>query len=802
MGEARSFGPPYAPGLDGLRAVAVIVVIAFHLEVPGFEGGFLGVSLFFTLSGFLITQLLVGEHRATGRISLRNFWSRRFRRLMPAALVGLGAIALASIVFDLYAGARLRGDLASALGYAANWRFAFGSRSYSDLFAAGTSPVQHFWSLAIEEQFYFVFPVVVAVLLARRSRRTLPVALVAMLVAAVAAGLLTESRDLVYYGSHVRAAELLVGALLALMMPVGRSLGVRTSRLAVTSGTFAVAALAVLVATVTTEQSWLYDGGLAAFSVVSVALIVAVLVPGPWRALASWRPLVFVGRISYGLYVFHWPVIVAMSPERVPVSGWLLDVCRVAVTFVLALVSWSLIEQPVRHRRILVRFRPALAAAGGAFVAVTVAVVAVPSRVEPVLAGVAAPDSVVAFAAAGSDVDATRVVVIGSVAGVAERLRTTAPRGEVLDVIDLTQPQCAARASGGRRGDCRSIDDVLVAAAGDGDPDLVVLAVGAAERDLLARLVGDRPVTRRVEEGDPVVRSLGVTRGYAESLLRFSTEHAVLVWDDGPVDVLANELSEVDVRNENVVLLARPDDAALKSTWPVLIDRLSGSDDRLRLMVIGDSVSYGVAEALSVVAGGSFEVLWAGGRNCPLVDLVEVRWWESVEFDLTECPTIDGDWSRVADEFRPDAVVAIASVPEQSEQRYEADGEWFAVGDAEFERRHQDSGRRLVELSTRLGARLIVFSSPAIHGGAMGGAPFASDERVAAWNDFLSRFATQWPDRVTLLDWAAVVAEAEGDVPGSLRRDDGVHMLPVDLRRVVGERLVPLLTDALNGVAG
>ena len=155
-------GGAYVPALDGIRALAVAAVLAFHGGVPHTSGGYLGVSLFFTLSGFLLTAVLLRKHAGTGRISILRFWERRFRRLLPAAIVTLAAIALlAPRLGPPDASGSLRFDLLSALGYGANWRFLAADQSYTALFVA-PSPVQHFWSLSIEEQFYVAFPLLLA----------------------------------------------------------------------------------------------------------------------------------------------------------------------------------------------------------------------------------------------------------------------------------------------------------------------------------------------------------------------------------------------------------------------------------------------------------------------------------------------------------------------------------------------------------------------------------------------------------------------------------------------------------------
>jgi peptidoglycan/LPS O-acetylase OafA/YrhL len=203
-------------GLDGLRGVAVILVIIFHSGLNWLPGGFLGVSVFFTLSGFLITSLLINECENSGRINLKAFWGRRLRRLAPASLVVIaGVVGLASWLSTSIEASRIKGDAISATLYFSNWRFIYSGHSYGELFAT-PSPLQHLWSLSIEEQLYVVVPVLIAGLFAiGLRRRAIGYVFLVAVAGSTIATMFTNSHELIYYGTHTRAAELLLGSALA-----------------------------------------------------------------------------------------------------------------------------------------------------------------------------------------------------------------------------------------------------------------------------------------------------------------------------------------------------------------------------------------------------------------------------------------------------------------------------------------------------------------------------------------------------------------------------------------------------------
>jgi peptidoglycan/LPS O-acetylase OafA/YrhL len=344
----------YQPALDGVRALAVVVVLLFHAEVPGFSGGYLGVSVFFTLSGFLITSLLLAEHAEHGSISMSAFYSRRVRRLLPASLVCLGAIVLLSAVSDLFSGvAELRREIVGCLLQISNWVFLAGEGSYQQIFqgASGSrSPVEHFWSLSIEEQFYWVWPPTVALLLHRaRTRRGRLIALGGLTAAfAVAAPVIAVvwGADAAYWATPARVAEILVGALLALMV-AGRSVPQRLAWLAPA----ALVALAICIVTFPAAGGPAYEGWLPLVGAGSGALIWGLQTESPLRRLLSTRPLVWLGGISYGVYLYHWPIYLIADSQRTGLDGWRLVLLQLGITLAVAQISYVLIEQPIRRKR-------------------------------------------------------------------------------------------------------------------------------------------------------------------------------------------------------------------------------------------------------------------------------------------------------------------------------------------------------------------------------------------------------------------------------------------------------------------
>ena len=346
----------YQPALDGLRGLAVAGVVAFHLG--HLSGGFLGVDLFFTLSGYLITRLLLVERAAKGGVDLRRFWTRRARRLLPALYALLAATAVYAAWFarpDELEG--IRGGGISALAYVANWWAIVTGDGYWDLFTT-PSPLEHLWSLSIEEQFYVVWPLAVVFLLgaALRMRRLLIVSAIAavastVLMAVLASGDLSDA----YLNTFTRIGSMLVGAIVAIALHqrAGAPVSHNTARALQVGGLLSAVLLAWMWFVVDGTNATIYRGGFLLHAVAVGVIIVAITVgpDGPAARVLRVEPLRQLGLVSYGVYLWHWPVIVIANSERTGLDGAALLITRLGITTVLTVASYILLEQPIRHSK-------------------------------------------------------------------------------------------------------------------------------------------------------------------------------------------------------------------------------------------------------------------------------------------------------------------------------------------------------------------------------------------------------------------------------------------------------------------
>jgi peptidoglycan/LPS O-acetylase OafA/YrhL len=357
----RAAGLGYQPGLDGLRALSVIAVICYHAGFGWMHGGWIGVEVFFVISGFLITSLLVGERERTGGVRLGEFWRRRARRLLPALFVMLAVIAVAALAVGTPAErGGMRRDLPWAIFYLGNWGQIVGGIPY---YATDPPLLRHLWSLAIEEQFYLVWPVVFVALTAARLRPST----IARSLASVAAFFIVwtwwlhatgpgpvpllgglDRVNFMYLSTFTRAGGLLLGSAAAFVWrPWRRPAATDPGRVLDLAGGVALLALAAIAATATLTAGYVYQWLLPMVTLLSLAVVLVVVHPTARRirGLLGWRPLVDVGRRSYGLYLWHWPVFVLLGATRGSVGRF---VGALAIAVVATELSYRYVELPVR----------------------------------------------------------------------------------------------------------------------------------------------------------------------------------------------------------------------------------------------------------------------------------------------------------------------------------------------------------------------------------------------------------------------------------------------------------------------
>ncbi|MGV1004409.1 MAG: acyltransferase family protein [Candidatus Nanopelagicales bacterium] len=358
----RRAGLPHLVGLDGLRAIAVLAVIVYHAGATWLPGGFLGVDVFFVLSGFLITSLLLIELDSRGRVDLGRFYLRRARRLLPALLAVLlfSAILVAFLATDVAAG--FRHDLPGALFYYSNWLNIVSQTSYFE-FIGRPPMLQHLWSLAVEEQFYLVWPLVM--LLAYRVRGARGVAVVAlsgavlstmaMVVGSVRAEMpAAHDPSRLYFGTDTHAMGVLVGAALAVIWRPGRTAAVvprQVRRVISAVGLTALVVLMICFAFLSEYSVFLYRGGFLVVSVVTAVVVAAASHRGvAFGRILGVRPLRYLGERSYGLYLWHWPLFIVLRPgQDMALTGLPAFALRMVLLLIVAEASYRYLELPARR---------------------------------------------------------------------------------------------------------------------------------------------------------------------------------------------------------------------------------------------------------------------------------------------------------------------------------------------------------------------------------------------------------------------------------------------------------------------
>src|SRR5215216_4666717 len=348
----------YMPGLDGLRAIAVLAVIAYHLNPRWAPGGLLGVGVFFTLSGYLITDLLLGQREAVGRLQLGDFWLRRARRLLPALFLMLAVVVAWVTLLDRSLLPGLRGDVLAAAAYVSNWWNIVREASYFARFGP-PPPLDHLWSLAVEEQFYLIWPwlLLLGLRFVPGRYRLAGLTLAGAALSAAAMALIYQpgvDPTRVYEGTDTRAFGLLVGAALAMVWPSRELLADRiTLRRRLLLDGVGVAGLVIIGFLIlrTNEYSpFLYKGGIVLLSVATVLTVTALVHPASWLGVAvGWTPLRWLGVRSYGIYLWHYPIIVLTAPGTQQKASLSLEVLQLVATIVVAALSWRFFEEPIRR---------------------------------------------------------------------------------------------------------------------------------------------------------------------------------------------------------------------------------------------------------------------------------------------------------------------------------------------------------------------------------------------------------------------------------------------------------------------
>ncbi|HMG42039.1 MAG TPA: acyltransferase family protein [Acidimicrobiales bacterium] len=361
---------PHLPGLNGLRAVALLAVLAYAHDVDLLQGGFLGISSVFTLSGFLMATLALAEWSQTTQLLFGRFWDRRARNLAPPYFALLAVVVALQTVVRVGSVPTFRGDVYAALGFVTNWRLAFPSEGFASSFAE-LSALRHLWPVAITAQVYLLFPLVFVVLMLVTGRqwRASGYAFAALAAASFGAAWMlsgnTEARRIAYYGTHTRAGEILVGVVLAyaVLTPGFRTL---LSRPLVMNGVRngAPAALLALLALwflVPLDSPSLFHGVTIVNALLTGWVILAVTMPGPAASILGFAPLRHLGEVSYAAYLFHWPLYLLLDEDRIGFSGPPLFGVRLAATLAAAVVSYWVIQGPFRLQ---LKVKPTMVAAG------------------------------------------------------------------------------------------------------------------------------------------------------------------------------------------------------------------------------------------------------------------------------------------------------------------------------------------------------------------------------------------------------------------------------------------------------
>ena len=790
----------YVRGLDGMRAASMAAVLLYHGEIPGFRGGFLGISAFFTLSGFLITSMLLRNHAVSGRIDLRSFWARRFRRLLPAAYLTLaGILVFGATVATQRQTADIPGGVVAALAEVANWFFIRTGQSYAALFTE-PSPLQHFWSLAIEEQFYLLMPLALVLLLrAKRSVWVVAGALAAAIAASTAIMVTLfehgASIDRLYYGTDTRAAELLVGALLAVLLHARPLPAARFRRLALPAlGVGSAVVLGYCWTHFTLRDAFLYRGGFLLVALSSAALITSIVGNrGPVASVLSFGPIAAFGRITYGVYLFHWPIFLWLTEARTNLDRWPLFALRVGTTVAAATVSYHFLEMPVRRRAWRGRM-PSFQvrwAVPAVILCILVGAFAVDQRdVHTNLAGLGdAPAALPAAVTKSDGVLSILLIADKESAALAPELRTRAEHDDKVRV-DVAAPfGCAAVAKAAPHV-CTNWAKEWPALIKRFNPDVVLFQVSDWARSRVASLSGSTALATQTQ---------WTTRELSAGFDLLTARGATVVWGrEGASDigVAVRRNNEPFYQAMDTLVTSRSDvrrRAVTGEEIGPLLDDLAlyqrrDASDSTRVMVVGDSIAQTMAYGLERwSAKGDKVVVWSDATGgCGIADAGKVLKAGGREAAVpSNCVGLAERFGDAVKRFRPDVVIVLSSIFDLQDRKLAGWPRFLGPGTKQFDDYLEKEYVDAYDTLSTSGARVVWMKNPCVHYtlGLVGGINGSFDNtRIQYVNTaILGRLAKARP-AVRFFDLNQVLCPGGKFVKslGGVKdvRTDGVHFSP------------------------
>lgn len=850
----------FVPALEGLRGLALAAVLCFHADLGWAAGGYLALTTFFVLSGYLVATLLFRDRDATTGTVLSSFWSRRARRLVPAGLLGLGVIVLFfAFVADPPQLANARGDMAAALASVINWRFILEDQSYVRLFGA-PSPALHLWSLSVEAQYYLLFPLVFLGLgrvTARRGatgERVLAGAFVILAASSAGWGLWLSTHgapyDRVYYGTDTRSGELLVGAALACWLasrrPTSQVVRPQGNRALQMAGVGALAVLFWMYATVELGSTWLVHGGFALVALVSAVAVAACLEPGgPLPRLLSTGPLRRLGLISYAVYLFHWPIYLWLR-QSYGWSGWRQLVVGSGLAIVLAELSHRFVEDPVRSGR-LVRGRERLLVPIAAVVLLAVSTVTVSEDVpvDPLAAIPAAADAPTAPPTAPvvevSDTtpEQPTVLVVGDeavpiVAAAIEQWDAADPAPSVEQRSEVPCGDALAEVAPEGPETCAGWVEDWGSAVQAGAPDVVVLAMAGLDVAGLLAAGGDAtPDGLDPSDADTVrarldaATTLLASAGAAVVLVELPSEVAggqstaeanIRLGYSGLRDLAMSRPELGYVAREELPPLPPENDLQAQAAWsgalsetlgPQLERALAGgaAPTAPKVMIVGDSMSWFIGRALEE---RSAEVgdLWAWNTavyGCGIGRGGEIRVAWGDQPTLDSCNTWADRWAAQVNEFDPDVVVMLTGLWDFTDRRMPQWDGYRSVGDPEYDEWLLSEYEAAVDVLSAGDGHIIWLTTPCaedLRGGVLTGTAAWDDDRLAHHNEVLLPELAARRDEVSLFDLQALACPngAYTDTLGGFEnaRRDGAHFSDGAARWLVDQMVADLLAAATS----